>query len=196
LVIIAMLVQLRPVRSFLKLNIATTTTKIHSTPEEVFPEVDKTNLTEKQLKILAILQTEYAKHPKTYDANVLKYTEGAKEAWCANFATWVFNEIGSPVKNPYSGSWRIPGVYTLKEYYEAKSLYAPAGNYSPKLGDSAFFIGKGTLDPSTNSHVSIVIKVEGDTVTTIAGNVGGHMRLDQQKITLGENQLVGFGKLE
>lgn len=62
------------------------------------------------------------------------------EPWCADFVSWVYKEAGHPLKNPNSGSWRIPGTYTLREYYEAQGAFRPADSgYEPQLGDVAIY---------------------------------------------------------
>jgi hypothetical protein len=103
---------------------------------------------------------------------------------------------GTPYNNPNSGSWRIPGVYTLQTYYKAHGRYVSVGNYRPQVGDVAFYIGWHTFDLFSTQHVTIVIKVDGNEMTTIGGNEDGRIRVDTQPIKAGENSLVGFGKLQ
>ncbi|MBB3036522.1 hypothetical protein [Hoyosella altamirensis] len=75
-----------------------------------FPDVEVTELDERQAAVIEVLRTEFAENPPGE-----KYSEGADEAWCANFVSWVMREAGMPLENPNSGWWRIPGVYTLEE---------------------------------------------------------------------------------
>jgi len=160
-----------------------------------FPEIDSHGLTPLQIKILQTARDEYAKHPASYDANVLKYTHGAKEAWCANFISWVMRQSGAAYRNPNSGGWRIPGVLTLREYYQAEGRYKNPGHYKPKPGDVAFYIRKSTSRLFRAEHVALVIKTDGDTMTTLGGNEQSRMRIKTQTVHAGDNYLVGFGTL-
>jgi len=163
-----------------------------STP---FPSINTTGLTKQQKRIIQLAHAQYDKHPISYDQTVLTYSQNTKEAWCADFASWIMMEGGSPYSNPNSGSWRIPGVLTLQSYYQAHNRYADVGHYRPQVGDVAFYVGWHTFDLFSTQHVAIVIKVDGNKMTTIGGNEDGRIRLDTQPIKAGENSLVGFGKL-
>jgi hypothetical protein len=160
-----------------------------------FPEINTSRLTPLQIKILQTARDEYAKHPVSYDANVLRYTHGAKEAWCANFVSWVMRQSGAAYRNPNSGSWRIPGVLTLREYYQVEGRYKNAGHYKPQPGDVAFYIHKSTFRLFSAEHVALVIKTDGDTMTTLGGNEQRRMQIDTQTVHAGDNYLVGFGTL-
>lgn len=164
-------------------------------PNTPFPKIDTKGLMPVQIKILRIARQEYAKHPVSYDATVLKYTQGAKEAWCANFVSWVMKQSGTSYSNPNSASWRIPGVITLQEYYLSRKRYEDAGHYRPKPGDVAFFLHKSTFRLFRTEHVALVIEVDGDQMTTLGGNEHRIMRIDTQTINAGDNNLVGFGRL-
>lgn len=175
---------------------ATLQARIHSPVTKPFPAVDTNGLSDIQRKIIDLTRTQYAKHPTSFDQTVLTYTQGEKEAWCADFASWVMREAGIPYINPYSGGWRIPGVYTLQEYFQAHHRYEPVGTYTPKTGDIAFYIGRDSRGAPADGHVTIVISAHGGDITTIGGNEGGRMLIDTQQDTPGLNRLVGFGKLE
>lgn len=164
-------------------------------PNIPFPDINEKVLSPLQVKILKIARQEYEKHPSNYDANVLKYSQGEKQAWCANFISWVMKSAGRTYKNLYSGSWRIPGVLTLREYYQSKGRYEDASRYKPKPGDVAFYIQESSFKLFRTEHVALVINVDGNTMITIGGNEGKKMRIDMQTIEAGENNLVGFGRL-
>lgn len=86
-----------------------------SDEKQPFPDTDLSGLTARQQKIIALLKQEYAsQEPGT------KYSEGASEPWCADFVSWIMREAGSPLENPNSGSWRIPGVFTNEDTDAAK----------------------------------------------------------------------------
>jgi len=160
-----------------------------------FPTISLASLTPEQVKVLDIARAEYAKGPVSYDAEVMTYTQGNQESWCADFASWVMLQAGSPYSNPNSGSWRIPGVYTLQEYYQGKNTYSPVGNYVPKPGDVAIYNSAQAHDPSGNLHAAIVISAEDGKITTIGGNEGGRMSTDTRPLQYGNDGLVGFGRL-
>lgn len=137
-----------------------------------FPVVDATGFSVVQRKVLALAEQEYRRSPMGYDKTVMKYTEGFKESWCADFISWVFNEAGTPLVHPDTGYWRIPGVQTLAAYYQQEDAYHEIGNgYKPKLGDVAFYFGE-TPDGDSAEHVAMVLEVRGDTLVTIGGNEG------------------------
>lgn len=160
-----------------------------------FPDISTNDLSPIQIQVIDIARTEYQKNPISYDKNVLKYTQNTKEAWCADFISWVMQQSGNSYKNPNSGSWRIPGVYTLQEYYKNQGRYFEVGSYKPHPGDVAFYIGKNALGLFGSSHAALVVQVKGNEITTIGGNENGQLRLDTQLITAGLNNLIGFGKL-
>ena len=136
---------------------------------ETFPNITTENLTDIQRAIADILRAEYAEQPSG-----TKYSEGVTEPWCADFVSWVYHEAGVPLANPHSGSWRIPGTYTLREYYESTGTFRPAdSDYTPKLGDTMLYDNPNQF----GQHVNIVLTVDGDTITTIGGNEIGKIRV-------------------
>lgn len=170
-----------------------------SRTEKAFSSVEESSLSPARQRVLAILKQEYAKDPKYYDETVLKYTEGNRESWCTDFISWVFAEADTELINPHSGYWRIPGVLTLQTYFKDNDAYAlSTSDYTPKLGDVAFYIGAQTPDNSSDEHAAIVIDVDGAQITTLGGNEGsGVMRLRTESISENlEKGLVGYGKLE
>ena len=160
-----------------------------------FPDVDETELTSTQQRILRLARAEYAKNPQSYDKTVLKYSEGFEESWCADFISWVRSEAGAPYQHSTTGYWRIPGVKTLQDYYRTYDAYFAVGDYTPKLGDVAFYEGE-TPDGSNSEHVAMVLAVEGDMLVTIGGNEtnDGILQIRKNKLALGERGLVGFGR--
>jgi hypothetical protein len=195
LAVAALLIYIVPsARRAVRTGVTTTVAHVSPLPNETFPNVDTNSLSPDQVRLLQLAQAEYAKHPVSYDETVLAYTEGNKEAWCADFASWLMRATGHPYTNPFSASWRIPGVYTLQEYYQAEQRYVSAGSYKPQPGDVAFYIGRHTADLFSTSHVAVVVKVDSDQMTTLGGNEGGHLHLSTQPIKAGVNSLVGFGQ--
>lgn len=184
-----------PVRERVRTIVTTTEAHLSAPANAPFPNVDINHLSRKQVKIIKLARTQYAKHPISYDRAVLTYSQGHKQAWCADFVSWIMLQAGAPYSNPNSGSWRIPGVYTLQQYYQSQHRYGSVGSYKPQPGDVAFYIGSKDFGLTTSGHVALVIKVNGNTMTTVGGNEGGRMRVDTQSIHKGVNRLVGFGKL-
>lgn len=135
----------------------------------VFPTVDETSLSDSQRQLLQILKNEFESQPSG-----TKYSEGVNEAWCADFVSWVYKEANMPFENPHSGSWRIPGTYTLREYYEASERFVAAGSeYTPVVGDLMFYDNPSPF----GQHVNIVIQSKAGVVTTIGGNEPGGIRI-------------------
>ncbi len=137
-----------------------------------FAVIEATNLSDTQRQVLTLVQQEYQKDPTSYDSTVMKYTEGFEESWCADFISWVFNQAGTPFVHPDTKYWRIPGVQTLKAYYEQENAYHEVGDeYKPQFGDVAFYFGE-TPDGGSAEHVAMVLEVRGDILVTIGGNEG------------------------
>lgn len=153
-----------------------------------FPDIDTSALSPTQVLIVELLEEQHdAQHPGTF------YSEGVREPWCADFVSWVMREAAVPLSNPHSGHWRIPGVYTLQEYYEQVDRFEPAGaGYRPSVGDVVMY--HSTLGFGQREHTNIIVSVDGDTATTVGGNEFGKIRvhtLDWES----DGAVVGFGRL-
>lgn len=150
-------------------------------------------------QVIAIAEAELAKSPVEYDADVMKYTTGRREAWCADFATWVFNEAGIPFTGGNYG-WQIPAVLSLQSWFQNGtngSEYFRVGEKMPQPGDIAFYIGAQTPDGGSTRHANIVISVDeaNMTMTTIGGNESNAVKKSTRKISPGSQSLVGFGRV-
>ncbi|WP_072805520.1 CHAP domain-containing protein [Rhodococcoides yunnanense] len=149
-----------------------------------FPDVDASALTTGQATVVELLRDEHERQrPGTF------YSDGVEEAWCANFVSWVMREAGQPLSNPNSGSWRIPGVYTLTEYYQEQGRFEPKG-YSPGVGDVVLYDNSSWV----GQHTNIVVAVDGDTATTVGGNELGKIRVHTVDVQ-SDSAIVGFGRL-
>ncbi|OYD69880.1 CHAP domain-containing protein [Rhodococcus sp. OK302] len=149
-----------------------------------FPTVNHSELSSAQSELVTSLKQEWESgDPGT------KYAEGVEESWCADFVSWNMNQIGAPFFNPNSSSWRIPGVYTLQEYYESVERFVPYGqDYQPKVGDTILYSGASPY----GQHVNIVLANDSGTLTTIGGNENNSVmihRIDPAEVT----GIVGFG---
>ena len=99
-------------------------------------------------------------------------------------------ESGVALDNPNSGSWRIPGVYTMQEYYQSVGRFQAAENYRPRPGDVVLW-GPGS---PMGLHANIVLAADADTLTTVGGNEGGiAVRRSDLKL---DTDLIGFGRLQ
>lgn len=153
---------------------------------EDYPDVDLTKLSPQQQDIIRITKQEFKDQPKG-----TKYSEGTEEAWCADFVSWVMNEVHAPYKNPHSGSWRIPGTFTLREYYESIGTFRAADSgYEPKIGDTMLYDNPSPF----GQHVNIIIKVDNGIVTTIGGNEPGGIRVITHEKTE-KPGFIGYGSL-
>ncbi|MET0199561.1 MAG: CHAP domain-containing protein [Rhodococcus fascians] len=149
-----------------------------------FPDVDTSALTPEQAAVVDLTRAEHERQrPGTF------YSEGVEEAWCANFVSWIMREAGRPLSNPHSGSWRIPGVYTLTEYYQQQGTFEPKG-YVPSVGDVVLYDNSSWV----GQHTNIVVAVDGDTATTVGGNELGKIRVHSVDV-LSDSAIVGFGRL-
>ena len=127
------------------------------------------NLSPTRQKIISLAKAEF----KAQSAGT-KFSQGAEEAWCANFVSWVMHQAGVPLKNPHTGGWRIPGTFTLREYYEAASRFKPANSgYQPLPGDVAIYRNSLVF----GDHTNIVLKNDNGVLTTVGGNEMNRIRV-------------------
>lgn len=153
---------------------------------ESFPNVDDLALTPVQAKIVSILRAEYSAQPAG-----IKYSQGVNEPWCADFVSWVMKETGLPFENPHSGSWRIPGTMTLRDYFIAEGKWRPYGEgYVPKTGDIAIYDGNGPH----GQHTNFVVRYVGGDLITVGGNEGGTIRRQDHALN-DELKVIGFAEL-
>ncbi|WP_067535937.1 CHAP domain-containing protein [Nocardia crassostreae] len=150
-----------------------------------FPAVDRTGLDGTQSRIVDVLQQEFrAQQPGT------KYSEGVDEPWCAYFVSWVMREAGRSLANPNSGSWRIPGVYTLEEYYRGAGRFeAWNSGYQPKVGDVVMYTDASPF----NQHTNIVIGAQAGTIISVGGNEFGKITIHEYRPDA-VSGLVGYGR--
>lgn len=150
-----------------------------------FPQIDRTALDPGQARIVDVLQAQYDAQP-----GGSHFSEGVEEPWCADFVSWVLNEAGRPLSNPNSGSWRIPGVYTLQEYFQAAGRFAEPHGYRPQTGDVVMYADGSPL----GLHTNFVVTVDDNAITTVGGNEEGGIRvhtLDDAEIA----GILGYGRL-
>ncbi|AMY55296.1 CHAP domain-containing protein [Rhodococcus fascians] len=152
---------------------------------ESFPEVNSAELTVDQARVVDLLRVEHEKQrPGTF------YAEGVDEAWCADFVSWIMKEAGMPLSNPNSGSWRIPGVYTLQEYYQQQGRFETVGNYTPSVGDVVLYDNSSWV----GQHTNVIVAVDGSEAVTVGGNEAGKIRIHTLNYE-SDSGVVGFGRL-
>lgn len=160
------------------------TDKSQGEPE--LPVIDTAALSDAQQKIVTLTRQEF-----TDQSPGVKFSQGEHQAWCANFVSWIMNEASVPLKNPHSDNWRIPGTFTLHDYYVAEGRFrAVDSGYEPRVGDVAIYRGS----PIFGDHVNIVLKNENGMLTTVGGNENNRIRVyeNTQKQYKG---LLGYGIL-
>lgn len=151
-----------------------------------FPQINTSELSPVQSKIATLLKQEYELQPDS-----TRYSEGIKEAWCADFVSWILKEAGQPLKNPNSGSWRIPGTFTLREYYETSGKFKSTDSgYTPKVGDIMLYDNPSPF----GQHTNMVIKNDNGVITTVGGNEPGGIRVYEHAQPDGAG-FIGYGVL-
>ena len=155
--------------------------------EEKFPVYEEGQLSQTRYDIIKIIEQEY-KNPRS----ALEYSDGVKEPWCADFVSWVYNSAGNKNKNPASQGWRIPGVATLKEYFEEEDRWHDKESGSiPEVGDVIIYDG-GIF----GQHTNIVVSVYYDEITTIGGNENGKIMMHRIDYNDGRYGIKGYGSAE
>ncbi len=98
------------------------------------------------------------------ETGYLKYSEGRHEEWCADFASWVYDQAGYPLQpDPNWNVSYVPNIQSIGEQ-NIKFHWHPAGSgYTPKPGDLAIH---------GSQHVNIFISSSGGTSTYIGGDQG------------------------
>lgn len=138
--------------------------------------------------IVQVAQQELAKHPVEYDNDVLKYTDGHTEAWCADFVSWVYKTAGTPFTGGTSGGWRVPGSFIPGMATNVVWTSRSENKFPPAPGDfilvySSVSTTSGVVDGRPVGHTGIVESVSGDKITTIEGNTSN---------TVGEHTYTNF----
>jgi hypothetical protein len=109
-----------------------------------------------------------------------KYSQNQVEAWCADFASWIYNQAGYPLIDGNEGRVSYTGtVWDIGQKNEKFHSHLNDGSYTPKPGDLVIY--------SSNSHVEIVVAYDNGTVTTIAGNWGNTVA--QHSFNISDNSI-------
>ncbi len=104
-------------------------------------------------RIVAIARSQIGQSESPRGSNCTKF--GPCEAWCADFATWVWRQAG------VAGIGRIAWVPDLPLWGRRHGSWKPGYRNNPQPGDMVIFSGL---------HVGLVERVTASTITIIAGN--------------------------
>ncbi len=130
-----------------------------------------------------------------------KYTEGLEKQWCAMFATWVFNQAGTPVRGA-GKPWKVTKTRNIAPYLEKNGTWHSkeeiiADDLTPQVGDVMLF-WRGNFEGDLG-HADIVVAVNEDK-PGFASLVGGNI---DDKVTFRDNYyyknhygLLGFGRID
>ena len=103
----------------------------------------------------------------------LTYSQNRPEDWCADFASWVYNQAGDPLQ---TGSWNVsyvPDIEAIGTIGQNFHWHPVGSGYTPQPGDLAIH---------GSSHVNIVVGVSGNQMTLVGGNQGSD-DFNQSKVT-------------
>ncbi|MCB0878212.1 MAG: CHAP domain-containing protein [Thermoleophilia bacterium] len=108
----------------------------------------------------------------------------APEPWCADFASWVWKQSGSPFgPNGEGEDWTVAIIDKARKM----GTWHQRGSYDPKPGDMVLIDWDGGSDVD---HVAIVEKVENGKVYTIGGNEGDTIK--NASYAIGDKRMMGF----
>lgn len=149
-------------------------------------DVSANDLSSTQRKVVTLLEQEYKAQPAG-----AKYTEGANEPWCADFASWIMREAGIAYTGGPESDWRLELVEPITQYYKDQGRFRTASDgYQPQVGDVVMY-----KDPSPyGNHINIVIKNENGLITSVGGNEGDEIQVSTYRPADDPN-LVGYGIL-
>ncbi len=141
---------------------------------------------------IALAEVGAAESPRGSDrGEPCKYQyAGCPQAWCADFASWVYKQAGAPFNSGADGGWRIASSRALADYWKKNGVWiqnpgrpVPLNDPgAPQPGDVVWYPG----------HTNIVVSYDGSTVTTVGGN-------ESQAVTVGTSwnvfkEAYGWGR--
>lgn len=122
------------------------------------------------------------------------FAPAAEGPWAAAFVSWVLNEVGLPVREPYVGdpeAWLITDHRELADAYEARGAFIRAEEdpyLSPQIGDVIFYDYPWPF----GGHVNMVVDVVGGEIYTVGGDELGRVGLSRMAMR-NRSGIVGFG---
>jgi hypothetical protein len=105
-------------------------------------------------RIVQVAESQIGESEHPPGSNCSKY--GPCEAWCADFATWVWRQAGVSID-------RIGLVRNLRLWGRDHGTWKPGYNNNPRPGDFVIF---------SDLHVGLVERASSNSITIIAGNTG------------------------
>lgn len=124
------------------------------------------------------------------DGSYLKYSQGRREAWCADFASWAYEKANGKCPWGYrdkQGSYKA-SVEEIKDWAgKNKRLVAPHRTNVLKPGDMVLFGQNG------GSHIAIITKVDAKGIHTIEGNTSD--RVAERTYNPKSKRIFGYIKM-
>ncbi|MEU4343479.1 CHAP domain-containing protein [Nocardia sp. NPDC023852] len=117
-----------------------------------------------------------------YGRLVEKRPYNISDAWCASFASWLWEKAGYKVN--WTNKNYVPSIWS-----DAKKMGLAANAANAQPGDMIIFDWQGDGNPD---HVGIVESVNGNSITTIEGNSSDAIRRNNYRV--GTSSLVGVVK--
>jgi hypothetical protein len=111
----------------------------------------------------------------------------AAEAWCSDFADWVWANAGAQVAGITGWS------YTFVEFGQFFGTFTQGATNDPQPGDGVVW---GDLAAQYGAHVGIVVGVKGGQIDVVSGNGDNHVYdsgyFNPATSTLGGYSIVGY----
>ncbi|HET7486498.1 MAG TPA: CHAP domain-containing protein [Acidimicrobiales bacterium] len=126
------------------------------------------------------------------------------EAWCADFASWVYARADTPFTGGLDGGWRLSAVAGVQAWFQANGIWVDRGQASfaaalaplpqpravPQPGDAIVFAAAG------QDHMGLVESVDGDVVQTIEGNSSDAVARRRYPSYATNPEIVGWGRMQ
>jgi len=110
------------------------------------------------------------------DGSYLKFTNGRREAWCADFVSYCAKEAG--LNGPNTSS-----VEGIRQWGKANGRYSTS---KAKVGDAVIF-------KNGMSHTGIIESISGNTITCIEGNTSD--KVARRTYSINDPKISGFVSL-
>jgi hypothetical protein len=102
-----------------------------------------------------------------YAANgFLKYSQGVYEEWCADFVSWIYNQVGDPFSNSDWQQTEVSEIMAIAKTPGSGFTYHQNLDYIPQPGDLTVWSFPGT----EHGHINIFISSSGGISTYIGGD--------------------------
>lgn len=140
---------------------------------------------------------------QTNKGDILKYTGGREEPYCAHFIAWLFRQVGKPLPEDQAPSKSqhnpLANVKAMMRMCQARGWLIPVPTI-PQAGDIVFFGTRMDSDPAAGgSHVGIVVGMDGTKLITIEANTSMYdgkptpQGVQRKVRTLGG--VIGYGRV-